>query len=153
MEKQILAKKRSHVLRCNVPAEDLDCPVFLTLSRNCNNVHGQRLDETTVSRKRKCTDRWTAINKSSRKLQCTSSSNFLSETGQRLVQSIWTDEESLLLAVVLQTVQRMDHHLSVMKVFEIFNLYGASFDDVRQKTQTQVAFKMRLFKKYANLCK
>jgi hypothetical protein len=98
------------------------------------------------------TQRTSGIQKSSGKLKCLSSSRFFVETNQKLVQSIWTERESLLLGVVIQVVQLADCYLSVKTIVEIFNTYGANFSDIRPKTQSQVAFKMSHLKKYKSIC-
>jgi hypothetical protein len=121
--------------------------------KNCDNVNGKRESSSdNKGTKRIKTPRMDATLKSAGKLKCVSTKTFFLETDQKLTPSIWSEKETLLLAVVIQTVQATDLHLSVKKITELFNLYSINFPDVRKKTQGQVTFKMRYLRKYRNIC-
>jgi hypothetical protein len=119
--------------------------------KNCCNVNGKK-ECASSSSKMTLTQRESDTIKSSGKLRCISSKTFFEETDQKLIMSIWTDREALLLAIVIQCVQTADMHLSVKKIAELFNLYSNNFTGVRKKTQSQITFKMRYLRKYRRIC-
>lgn len=77
---------------------------------------------------------------------------FFKKTGQRIVQSIWSVKENLLLKSLIDHVQLSERHVSVKTVANVYNTYVDQLSQVRRKTTYQVMYKIRHLNRNRNVC-
>jgi hypothetical protein len=120
--------------------------------KNCGNVLGAKTVLNEPPKKRRATERNVLLHNSAGKLPDISSELFFKKTSQKIVQSIWSDEESLLLRSLMSYLLLSERHIPVKMLTNMFNSYSVDLKQIRNKTQHQVAFKMRHTNSIRNVC-
>jgi hypothetical protein len=123
--------------------------------KQCANVLGASTADKALEeppKKRQVTERLMLLQKSSGKLPDISSKVFFKKTGQKVIQSIWSDEESLLMKSLMRYLQTTERHVPVKMLTNMFNTYTDSLLHIRTKTPHQVFFKMRHCYSIKNIC-
>jgi hypothetical protein len=120
--------------------------------KNCENVLGATTGLEEPPKKRQATERNMFLQKSSGKLPDISSHLFFKKTGQKIVQSIWSDEENLLLKSLMSYLLISERHIQVKTITNMFNSYSVALQQIRNKTLHQVAFKIRHTNAIRNVC-
>jgi hypothetical protein len=139
-----LCSCRKHGFSCN------DLPYCFCIQ--CENVHGARAKQDCTVRKRKMTDRAFLLQKSAGKLPCMSSVDFFKSTGQRLIQSIWNDRETLLVLMLSNYLRSTAHRVSVQTLTELYNINASENADIRNKSPHQVLYKIRHIDRQRSIC-
>jgi hypothetical protein len=120
--------------------------------KKCDNVAGPKVETDGPPKKRQATERLTLLQKSAGKLPDMNSVQFFKSTGQRIIQSIWSDKENLLLKSLIDHVQLSERHVSVKTVANLYNDYADQLSQVRRKTTYQVMYKIRHLNSNRNVC-
>jgi hypothetical protein len=105
-----------------------------------------------VQEPRKMTDRAFVLQKSAGKLPCMSSVDFFKSTGQRLIQSIWNDRETLLVLMLSNYLRSTAHRVSVQTLTELYNINASENAAIRNKSPHQVLNKIRHIDRRRSIC-